>query len=37
VLAGAGAVASDDDKLRAEASRVFDNLYRSYRQESPHE
>lgn len=34
VLAGARASAADDDKLLAEASRLFDNLYRNYQQEN---
>ena len=34
VLAGLRAAAPDDDKLLAEASRVFDGLYRNYRQEN---
>jgi len=33
VLAGLRAAAPDDDKLLAETSRVFDGLYRNYRQE----
>ena len=37
VLAGARAAAPDDDALLAEASRLFDNLYNNYRQESPHD
>lgn len=36
VLAGARAAAADDDKLLAEASRLFDNLYKNYQQEHPH-
>lgn len=34
VLAGLRAVAPNDDKLLVEASRVFDGLYRNYRQEN---
>jgi len=34
VLAGLRAAAPDDDKLLAETSRVFDGLYRNYRQEN---
>lgn len=37
VLAGARAVAPNDDKLLVEAGRVFDNLYKNYRQEPSHE
>ncbi|MDO8789504.1 MAG: chromate resistance protein [Sulfuritalea sp.] len=37
VLAGARAAAPNDDKLLTEASRVLDNLYKSYKQESSHE
>ncbi|OHC67380.1 MAG: chromate resistance protein [Rhodocyclales bacterium GWA2_65_20] len=37
VLAGARAAAPSDDKLLTEASRVLDNLYKSYKQESAHE
>jgi len=37
VLTGLRAVSSDDDKLLAEASRVFDGLYNNYRQENPNE
>jgi len=37
VLAGLRAAATDDDKLLAEAGRVFDGLYRNYRQEQPHD
>jgi hypothetical protein len=37
VLAGARAAAPDDDKLLAEASRLFDNLYRNYSQEIPND
>jgi hypothetical protein len=37
VLAGARAAAPDDDKLLAEASRLFDNLYKNYQQERPHD
>ena len=36
VLAGARAAVADDDKLLAEASRLFDNLYKNYQQEHPH-
>lgn len=36
VLAGARAAVADDDKLLAEASRLFDNLYAHYRQENFH-
>lgn len=36
VLAGLRAAAADDDKLLTEASRVFEGLYRNYRQESSH-
>lgn len=35
VLAGARAGAADDDALLIEASRLFDNLYKNYQQESP--
>lgn len=34
VLAGARAAACDDDGLLAEASRLFDHLYKNYQQES---
>lgn len=34
VLAGARAAAPNDDKLLAEASRLFDNLYKNYQQEN---
>jgi hypothetical protein len=37
VLAGARATAPNDDKLLAEASRVFDNLYKNYQHEHLHE
>lgn len=37
VLAGARAAAPDDDKLLTEASRVLDNLYKNYQQESSHD
>jgi hypothetical protein len=37
VLAGARATARDDDKLLAEARRLFDNLYRNYTQEIPND
>jgi hypothetical protein len=37
VLAGARATAPDDDQLLNEASRLFDNLYTNYQQESPHD
>jgi hypothetical protein len=37
VLAGARAAAADDDKLLAEASRLFDNLHRNYSQEMPND
>ncbi|OHC66238.1 MAG: chromate resistance protein [Rhodocyclales bacterium RIFCSPLOWO2_02_FULL_63_24] len=36
VLAGARAAAPNDDKLLAEASRVFDNLYHNFQQEIAH-
>lgn len=36
VLAGARANATDDDALLAEASRLFDNLYTNYAQETTH-
>jgi len=37
VLAGARAAAADDDQLLSDASRLFDNLYRSFQQENSHE
>lgn len=37
VLAGARAAAPNDDKLLAEASRLFDNLYKNYQLETPDE
>jgi hypothetical protein len=37
VLAGARAAAPDDDKLLTEANRLFDNLYKNYQQERPHD
>ena len=37
VLAGLRAAAPNDDKLLAEANRVFDGLYKHYRQENTHE
>ncbi|MBK9956698.1 MAG: chromate resistance protein [Rhodocyclaceae bacterium] len=37
VLTGLRAAASDDDKLLAEASRVFDGLYHAYRKENDDE
>jgi len=37
VLAGARAAAADDDKLLAEASRVFDSLYKNYQLEKSHD
>ncbi len=37
VLAGARAAAPNDDKLLTEASRLFDNLYKNYQQESSNE
>jgi hypothetical protein len=37
VLAGLRAAAANDDKLLTEASRVFDGLYRNYRQENLNE
>ncbi len=37
MLAGLRAATPNDDKLLAEAGRVFDSLYRNYQQESPHE
>ena len=37
VLAGARAIAPNDDKLLIEASRVLDNLYKNYQQENPGE
>lgn len=37
VLSGARVAAADDDKLLAEASRLFDNLYKNYQQENLHE
>lgn len=37
VLAGLRAAAVDDDRLLADASRVFDSLYANFQQESPHE
>lgn len=37
VLAGARRSAVDDDGLLDEASRLFDNLYRHYTQENPHD
>lgn len=37
VLAGLRAAAGDDDKLLAEAGRIFDSLYRNYQQEQPHD
>jgi hypothetical protein len=37
VLAGLRASAPNDDKLLAEAARVFDSLYNNYKQEPPHE
>ncbi|MCM8621460.1 MAG: chromate resistance protein [Candidatus Accumulibacter sp.] len=37
VLAGARASAPNDDALLAEASRLFDNLYTNYRQETDHD
>lgn len=37
VLTGLRAAATDDDALLAEASRVFDGLYRAYREESDDE
>lgn len=36
VLAGLRAAAADDDRLLAEARRVFDSLYTNYQQEKPH-
>jgi hypothetical protein len=36
VLAGLRAGAADDDKLLTEAGRIFDGLYRNYREESSH-
>jgi hypothetical protein len=35
VLTGLRAAAANDDKLLAEASRVFDGLYKNYQQENP--
>lgn len=35
VLAGLRAAAADDDRLLAEAGRIFDGLYRNYQQEQP--
>lgn len=37
VLGGLRAGEPDDDRLLAAASRVFDGLYRNYRQEQPHD
>ena len=37
VLAGLRAAATDDDELLVEAGRIFDGLYRNYRQEQPHD
>lgn len=37
VLAGARDTAGDDDALLAEAGRLFDNLYRHYSQDAPHD
>lgn len=37
VLGGLRASAPDDDKLLAEASRVFDGLYKNYQQETSHD
>jgi hypothetical protein len=37
VLTGLRATAADDDKLLAEAGRVFDGLYHAYRKESDDE
>lgn len=37
VLAGAGASSNNDDELLNDASRVFDYLYRNYRQENDHD
>jgi hypothetical protein len=37
VLAGARATAPDDNQLLNEASRLFDNLYTNYQQESTHD
>jgi hypothetical protein len=37
LLAGLRAGAADDDKLLTEANRVFDGLYKNYRQENDHE
>ncbi len=36
VLAGLRAAAADDDKLLADASRVFDSLYANFQQETTH-
>lgn len=35
VLAGARAAAADDDKLLADASKIFDSLYRNFKEENP--
>ena len=37
VLAGARTAAVNDDKLLAEACRVFDNLYRNFQEDNLHE
>lgn len=37
ILAGARSTAPDDDALLTEASRLFDNLYANYQQESSHD
>jgi hypothetical protein len=37
VLAGLRADAGDDDKLLKEAGRIFDGLYKNYRQENPND
>jgi len=37
VLAGLRAASADDDRLLADASRVFDSLYANFQQETPHE
>lgn len=37
VLAGLRATTPNDDKLLAEAGRMFDSLYHNYQQENPHE
>ena len=37
LAAGLRADASDDDKLLKEACRIFDGLYKNYRQENPND